>query len=402
MQKIDKMSRATIQFGLDWNSGAIQHCDQLWTDRVNMWRDIFPEDLATALFGKQEGEKAAVNVNAGSFPEHLRNRKTVGLKPSCLYRPGEQGISVPAVPGRFYPQGFLHGIPGIFQTSTAPARCISQEDNRLSFDLNHPLADYDLTISAEILSIHPEKVERGGRCEEWLEQICANGPGMQARYQGRATDFFAPRGMRPADTSPDHLFYEKPRMVQHLDATARQTIRDQYGKLIAPGARVLDLMGSWDSHLSENHALRSLTVLGMNRTELEANPLATESVVRDLNQDPSLPFAENSFDAVLCTASIEYLINPLAVFTEIQRILAPGGVLAVAFSNRWFPPKAVRIWTELHEFERLGMVLEMFQRTPGFSDIHTFSRRGEPRPEDDPHQEIRESDPVFIAWATGS
>ena len=86
----------------------------------------------------------------------------------------------------------------------------------------------------------------------------------------------------------------------------------------------------------------------------------------------------------------------------MQRVLVPGGVLALAFSNRWFPPKAIQIWTELHEFERLGMVMEMFKRTPGFSNMHTLTRRGQPRPEDDPHQEINESDPVFMACATKS
>ena len=72
--------------------------------------------------------------------------------------------------------------------------------------------------------------------------------------------------------------------------------------------------------------------------------------------------------------------------------------LALAFSNRWFPPKAIRIWTELHEFERLGLVADLLAANGNFHDLATCSRRGLPRPEDDPHQELPLSDPVFMAW----
>jgi len=402
MVQIGNMSRATILFGLEWKNGSTFHRDELWTNQVNIWRDVFPSDLKAKFMGKRQEDKVEHQFTAGTFPTIHKNGKVVRIAPSRFHKPGEPRKPRTAVPGRFFPQGFLHGIDGIFQGSTAPARCISREDNSLHFDINHSLTEYDLTFSAEIIAIHPESVERGGRCEDWLERCSNNGPGMQTRYRDRATDFFTVEGMRPSDTSPDHLFYKDPRMVQHLDSTARQSIRTEYAKLIAPGSRVLDLMGSWDSHLPNDLKLQALTVLGMNKVELNANKLATDTVVQDLNQNPILPFKNNSFEAIVCTASIEYLTDPLAVFAEMQRVLVPGGVLALAFSNRWFPPKAIQIWTELHEFERLGMVMEMFQRTPGFSDMHTLTRRGQPRPEDDPHQEINESDPVFMACATKS
>jgi SAM-dependent methyltransferase len=141
-----------------------------------------------------------------------------------------------------------------------------------------------------------------------------------------------------------------------------------------------------------------LAVLGLNEEELRQNRRATSILVQDLNYEPLLPFAEASFDAVICTASVEYLIKPLAVMAEIRRILKPGGLLAFAFSNRWFPPKAIRLWSEMHEFERLGLVAELFHATGGFDSITTLSRRGLPRPADDPHQELWLSDPVYMVW----
>jgi SAM-dependent methyltransferase len=35
--------------------------------------------------------------------------------------------------------------------------------------------------------------------------------------------------------------------------------------------------------------------------------------------------------------------RPLEAFAQIVRVLKPGGVLAVTFSNRWFPPKVIKV-----------------------------------------------------------
>ena len=82
-------------------------------------------------------------------------------------------------------------------------------------------------------------------------------------------------------------------------------------------------------------------------------------MIHDLNADPMLPFESNQYDAVICTNSIEYLIHPESVFKELVRVLRPDGLLIVTFSNRWFAPKVIRIWEQLHEFERMGLVSEI-------------------------------------------
>jgi len=397
MEKINGYSKATIEFTLDWQSNGVRHQDSLWTDQVNMWRDCFVPGLASALNDKSEGEAVQAQVPADVVPAPYLQKKLVEIRPHQFYALGNPAKILSPHTGRFYPQGFLHGVSNVFQVSTAPARCVGQ-DEKLLFDLNHPLAGHDLSLRAKVIQIHTSGVERGGRCEDWLTMICENGPGMQARYQNMATDFFRPEGRQRQDEDPDQIFYGGPRMVQHLDSNARLAIREQYTRIISPGARVLDLMGSWDSHLPEQLPLQTLTVLGMNEVELAANNKAGTTILHDLNHTPVIPLADNSMDAVICTASVEYLTDPLAIFAEIKRVLVPGGVLALAFSNRWFPPKAIRIWSELHEFERLGMVLEMFHQTGGFTKLASMSKRGMPRPEDDPHQELPLSDPVFMAW----
>lgn len=402
MKSLKKNSKAIIEFTLEWSAGGVQFRDSLWAHPVNMWRDCFEPELAAALAGKKEGESASVSMAAKASPFTYQKNKLVRIAPRQFGAPNKSHKSLQPRVGQFYPQGYLHGVDGVFQASIAPARYVGLDGENFLFDLNHPLADHDLTLHAKIIQIEKNKTERGGRCEDWLERAAADGPGMQSRYQGRETAFFFIEDMRRQDASTDKDFYQEARLVQHLDSTALTYIQRKYGRLIAPESRVLDLMGSWDSHLPDDLAVQRLTVLGMNKEELAANSRASEKIVQDLNRNPALPFDDNSFDAIICTASVEYLIDPLAVCKDLHRVLSPGGVLAFAFSNRWFPPKAVAIWSQLHEFERLGMVLEMFHRTGGFQDLCASSRRGLPRPEDDPHWEISHSDPVYMAWGRKS
>ena len=137
----------------------------------------------------------------------------------------------------------------------------------------------------------------------------------------------------------------------------------------------------------------------MNAEELARNPQLSQRHVHDINTTPTLPYADNSFDTVICTASVEYLVQPIAVFEQVRRVLKPGGQFVLSFSDRWFPTKAITLWTELHPFERLGLVLAYFREAGGFTQLGTESIRFYPRPADDPHAHERAySDPVFAVW----
>jgi len=158
-------------------------------------------------------------------------------------------------------------------------------------------------------------------------------------------------------------------------------------------------MSSGQSHLPQDLPLKALIGLGMNQKELEANSRLTDYVVHDLNADTRLPFDDHAFDAAICTVSVEYLIHPFEVFEEIARVLKPGGLFMTTFSNRWFPPKAINIWSELHEFERMGLALEFFFKSGQYRNLRTYSMRGLPRPEDDAYcSKLLLSDPVYAVW----
>jgi SAM-dependent methyltransferase len=222
---------------------------------------------------------------------------------------------------------------------------------------------------------------------------------MQARWNNQATDYFSDDPFERKDEKPDSLFYENERLVHHIDETARGVVESTYNRFLTDGMAVLDLMGSWESHFPDHIILDRVIGLGLNEGELRSNPRLSDYMVHDLNLNPVLPFEDNVFDVVVNTVSVEYLVNPFAVFNEVLRILRPDGFFAVTFSNRWFPTKAIRIWSELHEFERMGLVLAYFLNAGGFTDLQTYSMRGLPRPFDDPYfPKLRHADPVYAVW----
>ena len=93
------------------------------------------------------------------------------------------------------------------------------------------------------------------------------------------------------------------------------------------------------------------------------------------------------------------MTEPYRVFAEVARVLQPGGYFVVTFSDRWFPPKAIRLWSRLHPFERTGLVLDYFCRSGSFTLLGTESRVGWPRPEDDQYYgRLLNSDPMFAVW----
>ena len=171
------------------------------------------------------------------------------------------------------------------------------------------------------------------------------------------------------DEMPDEMFYSVPRLVTHIDEPACAALSAYYAKTLRDGDRILDLMSSCVSHLPNALAPERVFGHGMNTAELEANPQLDEYFLQNLNKTPVLPLEEASFNACLITVSVQYLVNPAAVFTEIGRILTPGGLVAVSFSNRMFPTKAVAIWRTTSDTGHGRLVADYFNNTKCFGDV---------------------------------
>ena len=201
---------------------------------------------------------------------------------------------------------------------------------------------------------------------------------------------FPPEFFRREDEANDADFYATPRLVVHIDDGAITAVGRLFRQLIPENAEVLDLMSSWRSHWPEEHPRRRIVGLGMNAAEMADNPQLNEYLLRDINANPALPFDDASFDAVVITVSVQYLTNPVAVFAEVSRILRPGGVFIVTFSNRCFPTKAVRVWRAGSDSDHIDLVASYMQHAGGFNGI----RGGLANPDLAPP-----ADPLFAVFA---
>jgi SAM-dependent methyltransferase len=203
------------------------------------------------------------------------------------------------------------------------------------------------------------------------------------------------------DESDDAQFYSTDRFVSHLDSLALETVEKLIGELIVEeNPVILDLMAGWDSHIPEELETSMVVGLGLNKNELSENNSLSEIVIHDLNKDPRLPFPSNTFDAVLNTVSVDYMTKPVQVFREAGRTLRPGGLFLVTFSNRMFPEKAVRIWKESGEDERVLLVEDFFKEASLFEKASVFVSKGKPRPQNDKYSHLGiPSDPIYAVYA---
>lgn len=196
---------------------------------------------------------------------------------------------------------------------------------------------------------------------------------------------FPPGFFDRGDESGDDRFYAVDRLLTHIDDDAITAVTELYDELGLNGD-VLDICSSWISHFSSPP--RRLVAMGMNATELDANEAAAEWLVHDLNVDPALPFADESFDAVTCCVSVDYLTRPLEVFAEVARVLRPGAPFVCTFSNRCFPTKAIRGWLSTDDEGHCVIVSTYFELTDGFDEPTVQLRRPGAR-----------SDPLYAVWA---
>ena len=132
-----------------------------------------------------------------------------------------------------------------------------------------------------------------------------------------------------------------------------------------------------------------LTVLGMNPDELNAIPSAGMTVVHDLNAESRLPFPNESFDAVVCCVSVDYLTRPIEVFTDVARLLRQGGPFVCAFSNRCFPTKGIRGWLYADDKQHCEIVEQYFRLSGRWDEPRSQRRTPVSHP----------GDPLLAVWA---
>ncbi len=395
---IDEVSyRLSIRYESDYG----QHIDNLYIQQNNIRAVIetLPAAIRNDLNTLGDETSKTYDYIRGKLFNNDDQVQTFAIAPEDFIRHPGHNIDIEPRYGRFYPATLFNSEKLSMTNRMMPIRIIDLRYQELLVNTSHPLCDYNTTLTIE--RFEPQHYESPVAVPLLNARKIADfltGPGMQLRYDDRSTDFFSGDAFQRADETIDSEFYSQARHINHLDVAAQKQLKSVYNDLIPAHSEILDLMSSLNSHIDDKLERKKITGLGMNQEELAANPTLDETIVHDINQEQRLPFDNASYDVIVCSLSIEYITQPSRLFDEVARILRPGGRFIISFSNRWFPTKAVQVWNNLHDFERIGLVMEHFIGSAHFGDINTYSLRGIPRPANDKHN-IPLSDPIYVVWA---
>jgi hypothetical protein len=237
-----------MAFTLGWRSDQARHTDQLVARRLNLWRDILPYELEPELMDKPVGHVARRVFAPGElivpYQADLCFNLSQRLPPRPAARPTRR-----AARGRFYP-----GPSSADRAASFPTRCCrsgsAREQGHALLRPEQPPRGQAARARARASSISgPSGHEHPRRCNDVAEMVTGNGPGMQARWRGQATDFWADRPFARADEAPDAAFFAH--VAHGLARRPHGLARDRppVPRLLPAGGRVLDLLASWESHL---------------------------------------------------------------------------------------------------------------------------------------------------------
>ena len=113
------------------------------------------------------------------------------------------------------------------------------------------------------------------------------------------------------------------------DILFRQTILG----LLTPSSEVLDVGAGAGIVSQMNFMGHAGNICGIDLdTRVQKNPHLHEGRVAS---GEDIPYPDNSFDLVFSDNVLEHLDNPAAVFSEVMRVLRPGGSFLVKTPNKW-------------------------------------------------------------------
>lgn len=134
---------------------------------------------------------------------------------------------------------------------------------------------------------------------------------------------------------------------------------------LGPNARLLDLGCGEGRHVIGSYALNpeGLSIgldLGMQDARITRSAFVEDPAVAAQEREHwaaicgnalKLPFAEASFNRLVCSEVLEHIDDYSAVLREIDRVLAPGGLLAVSVPRFWPEWVCWRLSDEYHANE---------------------------------------------------
>lgn len=128
---------------------------------------------------------------------------------------------------------------------------------------------------------------------------------------------------------------------------------------LEPGDRVLDLGCGEGRHVISAYLEASIESIGVDLSVRDLQTTRDKFSGFEQADDPArlfalasanaleLPFADNTFDKVICSEVLEHIPDYQGALAEIQRILKPGGLFCASVPRRW-PEKICWVLSEAY------------------------------------------------------
>eukprot|EP00591_Stephanopyxis_turris_P012426 CAMPEP_0195529612 /NCGR_PEP_ID=MMETSP0794_2-20130614/32220_1 /TAXON_ID=515487 /ORGANISM="Stephanopyxis turris, Strain CCMP 815" /LENGTH=623 /DNA_ID=CAMNT_0040660941 /DNA_START=247 /DNA_END=2118 /DNA_ORIENTATION=- len=182
---------------------------------------------------------------------------------------------------------------------------------------------------------------------------------------------------------------DKVDVLTEIDAEAADKLRGHYAYYLKDGMDVLELGAAEESYLPTDLKLNRHVGVGANPKLLAKNQAFTEPALTvDLNQvipeigvdsEELTELGEDKFDAIIMANTIDFLTQPRMVYRSAWRLLKPGGLMLVAFTNRdayveKFEDAQTRMWRNFNDDQHMWIAGSFFQfsAAEGWEDLKGF------------------------------
>lgn len=131
---------------------------------------------------------------------------------------------------------------------------------------------------------------------------------------------------------------------KYEDAADRMAIRRLLPKQMD---QFVDIAGGYGRLANEYLSrAKSATLFDYSKTELaQAHELYGDQLKTQAGDIYSLPFKDNTFDALMMIRATHHFKDMQKVSDELYRILKPGGIAVIEVANKRTLPRMVRYWT---------------------------------------------------------
>ena len=154
---------------------------------------------------------------------------------------------------------------------------------------------------------------------------------------------------------------------------------------ISAGEKILDLGRGEGRHVINVYLQDNVSAIGVDLSErdLQTAQERSSTFVDHSNTEKlfslqvadakQLPFATHTFDKVICSEVLEHIHDYHAVLKEIQRVLKPGGLLAISVPRYWPEKICWQLSRAYHQVE--GGHIRIFNARALREEIEAYGMR---------------------------